>query len=86
MNFLFIILMTSISNLTGIQKTPVQWEQSPWHIREKYLDLHYNYRNFTMLPTANEIANDSLVLEQRNLNVDSILRFIKVINETTCKW
>jgi len=65
---------------------PVQWEIAPWYIREKYMDLHYNYQNFTWFPVPHEDANDTTIRDQRSLNVDSILRFLKVVNETTCKW
>lgn len=60
----------------GIQKTPIEWEKAPYHVREKYLDQRPEYRNY---------STGAAALHSENLNVDQALKFIHGVNYRTCK-
>lgn len=60
----------------GIHKVPIQWEQAPPYIREKYLDRYYEYRNY---------STGSKSLHTGKINIDQALKFIYGVNEKTCK-
>lgn len=60
----------------GIQKLPIQWEKAPYYMREKYLDLYPQYRNY---------STGSRALNTENLNIDQALKFIHGVNYRTCK-
>lgn len=62
--------------LLGVQKVPVQWEKAPMWIREKYLDMYPEYRNYTRGPDT---------LKQPRINVHKVLDFILRMNKDTCK-
>ncbi|XP_063705468.1 uncharacterized protein LOC134834659 [Culicoides brevitarsis] len=59
-----------------VQKLPIQYEEAPHYIRQKYLDLNPQYRNFTTGPKA---------LHTSRINIDAVLRFIWSVNADTCK-
>lgn len=64
--------------LSGIQKVPIQWEHAPPYIREKYLDRHPEYRNYTT--GAGSLHTDKI-------NPDQVLNFILGVSERTChEW
>lgn len=60
----------------GIQKVPIQWERAPPYIREKYLDRHPEYRNYTTGAGA---------LHTDHINADQVLNFILGVSERTCQ-
>lgn len=64
-----------LSNL-GVQKIPIQWERAPPYIREKYLDRHPEYRNYTT--GAGSLHTDKI-------NADQVLNFILGVSERTCQ-
>lgn len=64
------------SRIGWVQKTPIQWERAPYYIRERHLDMHPEYRNF---------STGSKSLHDEHINVDSVLKFIQGVNERTCK-
>lgn len=55
---------------------PIQWERAPPYIREKYLDRHPEYRNYTT--GAGSLHTDKI-------NADQVLNFILGVSERTCK-
>lgn len=55
---------------------PVQWEKAPMWIREKYLDLYPEYRNYTKGPDT---------LNQPRINIHKVLDFILRMNKDNCK-
>lgn len=54
---------------------PVEWEKAKPHIREKYLEQFYHYRNYSIGPEA---------IKSEKINIDQILKFILSINSKTC--
>lgn len=62
--------------ILGIHKVPIQWEQAPPYIREKYLDRYYEYRNF---------STGSKSLHTGKINIDQAIKFIYGVNEKTCR-
>jgi len=60
----------------GIQKLPIQWDKASYHIRQKYLDRHPEYRNYT---------TGSRSLHAEHLNIDQALKYIHGVNYRTCK-
>lgn len=60
----------------GVQKVPIQWERAPYHIREKYLDEHYEYRNY---------STGSASLHTNKINIDQALKFILGVNPSSCR-
>ncbi|XP_076766742.1 uncharacterized protein LOC143433330 [Xylocopa sonorina] len=64
------------SRIGWIHKMPVQWEKAATHVREKYLEQYYHYRNHSMGPEA---------LRSEQINIDQTLKFILSINSKTCK-
>lgn len=58
-----------------VRKVPIQWERAPFSIREKYMDMFYNYRN---------VSTGAAALHTTKLNVDQALKFIHGVNEKTC--
>lgn len=67
----YIFLMT-----IGVQKVPIQWERESYDVREKYLDLHPEYRNY---------STGSRALHEEHVNIDQVLKFIHGVNYRTCK-
>ncbi|XP_053945795.1 uncharacterized protein LOC128855140 [Anastrepha ludens] len=59
-----------------VQKVPIQWERAPYHVREKYLDLHPEYRNY---------STGARALHAEHINIDQSLKFIHGVNYRTCK-
>lgn len=59
----------------GVQKIPIQWERAPPYIRERYLDRHPEYRNYTT--GAGSLHTDKI-------NADQVLNFIIGVSERTC--
>uniref|UniRef100_A0A1B6IF03 GPR158/179 extracellular domain-containing protein n=1 Tax=Homalodisca liturata TaxID=320908 RepID=A0A1B6IF03_9HEMI len=57
-------------------KMPIQWNKAPTYIREKYLDMFYEYRNASTGPES---------LHTTKMNVDQALKFILGVNKKTCK-
>lgn len=55
---------------------PIQWNKAPTYIREKYMDMFYEYRNASTGPEA---------LHTSKMNVDKALKFILGVNKKTCK-
>lgn len=51
------------------------WDRAPYSVREKYMDMFYNYRNVT---------SGSAALHTSKLNIDQALKFIHGVNERTC--
>lgn len=62
--------------LLGVQKVPIQWERAPPYIRERYLDRHPEYRNYTT--GAGSLHTDQI-------NADQVLNFILGVSERTCQ-
>lgn len=62
--------------MVGIQKIPIKWEEAPYHVREKYLDMHPEYRNVTTGASS---------LHSEKINIDQVLKFIYGVNHRTCK-
>lgn len=62
-------------SILGIQKIPIQWEKAPPYVREKYLDRHAEYRNYTT--GASSLHTDKI-------NADQVLNFIIGVSERTC--
>lgn len=60
----------------GVQKVPIQWERESYDVREKYLDLHPEYRNY---------STGSRALHEEHINIDQVLKFIHGVNYRTCK-
>ncbi|KAK0182119.1 hypothetical protein PV327_000286 [Microctonus hyperodae] len=58
-----------------IHKLPVQWEKAPPYMREKYLERHYEYKNFSTGPAA---------LQTERMNIHQALNFILGVNAKTC--
>lgn len=63
------------SKIGWIQKTPIQWDRAPYHVRQRYLDLHSEYLNYSTGANA---------LHGEHLNIDQALKFIHSVNERTC--
>ncbi|KAL1123171.1 hypothetical protein AAG570_002258 [Ranatra chinensis] len=59
-----------------VHKLPIKWEKAPSYIREKYLDLFYEYRNFSVGPES---------LHTSKINVDEVLKFIHSVKPDNCK-
>lgn len=59
-----------------IHKTPIQWEKAPYHVREKYLEMHHEYRN---------VSQGAAALHTDKMNIDQALKFIIGVNEKSCK-
>lgn len=59
-----------------VQKLPIQWERAPPFIREKYMDKHYEYRNF---------SKGAESLHSPQMNIDQALKFILSVNEKSCR-
>lgn len=59
-----------------VNKVPIQWDRAPYHIREKYLDRYYEYRNFSTGPSS---------MHTEKMNIDEALKFIRGVNEKSCK-
>lgn len=55
---------------------PVQWEKASPFIREKYLELYPEYRNYTTGPET---------LNKPKINVHNALDFILRMNKDNCK-
>lgn len=72
----FVVIVFGIMKFLGIQKVPVQWEKAPMWIREKYLDLYPEYRNYTSGPET---------LKQTRINIHKVLDFILRMNKDNCK-
>lgn len=54
----------------------MQWEKAePW-MRDKYLEEHYEYKNYTTGPES---------LQTEKMNIDQAVKFILSINEKTCR-
>lgn len=62
--------------ILGVEKVPIQWERAPPYIREKYLDRHPEYRNYTT--GAGSLHTDKI-------NADQVLNFILGVSERTCQ-
>lgn len=62
--------------ILGIHKVPIQWERAPGYIREKYLDRHPEYRNYTS--GASSLHTDKI-------NIEQSLNFILGVSERTCE-
>lgn len=54
----------------------MQWEKAPTWVREKYLDMYPEYKNFTFGPE---------MLKQPRINIHKVLDFILRMNKDTCK-
>ncbi|XP_017757160.1 PREDICTED: uncharacterized protein LOC108548632 [Eufriesea mexicana] len=63
------------SRIGWIHKMPVQWEKTKSHIREKYLEQFYYYRNYSIGPET---------LRSEQINIDQTLKFILSVNSKTC--
>ncbi|XP_044729063.1 uncharacterized protein LOC123292459 isoform X2 [Chrysoperla carnea] len=59
-----------------VQKLPVQWEKAPPHIRAKYMEKYYEYKNFSTGPQS---------LHTDRLNIHAALNFILGVHEKNCK-
>lgn len=59
-----------------VRKVPIQWERAPYSVREKYMDMFHQYRNYT---------TGSAALHTQKLNIDQALKFINSVNARTCK-
>ena len=59
-----------------IHKMPVEWTKAKPHVREKYLEQFYHYRNYSVGPEA---------LKSEKVNIDQCVKFILSINSKTCK-
>ncbi|XP_014468491.1 PREDICTED: uncharacterized protein LOC106741225 [Dinoponera quadriceps] len=59
-----------------IHKIPALWERASPHIREKYLERYYQYRNNSTGPSA---------LREEKMNVLNALNFINQMDAKTCK-
>uniref|UniRef100_A0A6B2EIQ8 Putative g-protein coupled receptor n=1 Tax=Phlebotomus kandelakii TaxID=1109342 RepID=A0A6B2EIQ8_9DIPT len=59
-----------------VQKVPIQWDRAPYHIREKYLDRYYEYRNY---------SSGAASMHTEKMNIDEALKFIRGVNEKSCK-
>ena len=55
---------------------PIKWEKAPPYIREKYLDMFYEYRNHSVGPES---------LHSTKINIDEVLRFIFSVRPNNCK-
>lgn len=64
------------SKIGWIRKVPIKWDRATYAIREKYLDTHYQYRNY---------STGSASLHTQKINIDQALKFINGVNERTCK-
>lgn len=60
-----------------VQKMPVQWERAKPEVREKYLEMYYEYRNHT--PTGPRS------LHTEKINIEEVLKFLLSVNGDTCK-
>lgn len=58
-----------------MQKLPIELERAPPYIREKYLDRHPEYRNYTT--GAGSLHTD-------RINANQVLNFILSVSERTC--
>lgn len=70
LNFLFLL------TVTGRHKMPIQWNMAPPYIREKYLDMFYEYRNASIGPES---------LHTTKMNIDEALKFVLGVNKNTCR-
>lgn len=59
-----------------IQKLPIRLDRSPYHIREKLMDEHPEYRNASTMAEA---------MHAENFNIHQALKFIGSVNAATCK-
>ncbi|XP_026682691.1 uncharacterized protein LOC103513782 [Diaphorina citri] len=64
------------SKIGWVQKMPVQWEKAKPEIREKYMDMYYEYRNFTPGPGS---------LHTEKINIEEVLKFLFSVNAESCK-
>lgn len=64
------------SKIGWVQKMPVQWEKAKPYVREKYLDMYYEYRNFTPGPGS---------LHTPKINIEEVLKFLFSVNADSCK-
>lgn len=55
---------------------PIQWNMAPPYIREKYMDMFYEYRNASIGPES---------LHTTKMNVDEALKFVLGVNKNTCR-
>ncbi|XP_063987844.1 uncharacterized protein LOC135167987 [Diachasmimorpha longicaudata] len=58
-----------------VHKMPVQWEKAEPHVKEKYLEQYYEYKNASSGPDA---------LQREKTNIEEALKFILGVNEKTC--
>lgn len=58
-----------------VRKIPIKWERAPYSTREQYLDMFYQYRNF---------STGAAALHTPKLNIDATLKFINGVNQRTC--
>ncbi|XP_017885340.1 uncharacterized protein LOC108628125 [Ceratina calcarata] len=58
-----------------IHKMPVEWKRARPEVREKYLERHYHYKNYSTGPKS---------IRSERMNIDQALKFILSVNPKTC--
>lgn len=59
---------------------PIKWEREESYVREKYMDMYYEYRKNT-----SDQQPGPEVLHALKKNVHDILTYLNSINKKTCK-
>lgn len=68
-----------------IQARPVEWFPAPNYTREKYLDIYHTYRTMNLTSGSTYFApDDPELVNQKNLNVVTMLRFVNSITAKNC--
>ena len=58
------------------RKIPIQLDRATYAMRKKYLDMHYEYRNF---------STGSASFHTQKMNIVEAIKFINGVNERICK-
>lgn len=64
------------SKIGWINKIIVEWEKAPAYIRNKHMDVHYQYKNH---------STGSSSMHDEHINIDAVLKFILSVNEKSCR-
>lgn len=72
----FFLIFVSFLTAAGRHKMPIQWNTAPPYIREKYMDMFYEYRNASIGPES---------LHTTKMNIDEALKFVLGVNKNTCR-
>lgn len=72
--YIYVCLYSFFS--AGIHKLPVKWEQASPVVKEKYLEQHYEYKNYSKGPDS---------IHDYKMNIDEVLKFIYSVNDESCK-